>query len=101
MPETPRPTRGSQVLLTSKGRQDPAAALFDTNEVDFSQIPGFIAAAKASSGIADPDSVIVVVQRSSIADESGALPVPAIVLIDSAYEDASVTFDLATGEPAT
>jgi len=81
--------------------QDPAAALFDTNELDFSQIPGFIAAAKESSGIADPDSVIVVVQRSSIADDSGALPVQAIVLIDSAYEDASVTFDLATGEPVT
>lgn len=51
-----------------------------------------------SSGIDDPDSAIVIVQRSSIADESGALPVEAMVLLDSPYEDASVTFDLATGE---
>ena len=79
--------------------QDPAAALFDANEYDFSQIPGFIDAAMESSGITDPDSVIVIVQRSSIADESGAMPVEAMVLLDSPYEDASVTFDLATGEP--
>jgi hypothetical protein len=79
--------------------QDPAAALFDANEYDFSQIPGFIAAAKESSGITDPDSVIVIVDRSGVADASGAIPVRAMVLLDSPYEDANVEFDLATGEP--
>lgn len=80
--------------------QDPAAALFDSSELDFSQIPGFIATAKEQSGITDPDSVIVIVQRSSIADASGSMPVQATVNLDSPYENASVTFDLATGEPA-
>lgn len=80
--------------------QDPAAALFDSSELDFSQIPGFIATAKEQSGITDPDSVIVIVQRSSIADASGSMPVQATVNLDSPYENVSVTFDLATGEPA-
>ena len=79
--------------------QDPAAAMFDANDYDFSQIPGFIAAAKASSGITDPDSVIVIVDRAGAADASGSIPVRAMVLLDSAYEDANVIFDLATGEP--
>lgn len=79
--------------------QDPAAALFDANEVDFSQIPGFIAAAKESSGITEPDSVIVIVDRAGVADASGVIPVRAMVLLDSPYEDANVEFDLATGEP--
>ena len=79
--------------------QDPSAAMFDANDYDFSQIPGFIAAAKASSGITDPDSVIVIVDRAGAADASGSIPVRAMVLLDSAYEDANVIFDLATGEP--
>lgn len=78
--------------------QDPAAALFDANELDFSQIPGLIAAVKEQSGIIEPDSVIVIVERSTVADASGAMPVRAMVILDSAYEDANVTFDLGTGE---
>lgn len=78
--------------------QDPAAALFDANELDFSQIPGFIAAAKEQSGITEPDSVIVIVERSTVADASGAMPVRAMVILDSPYEDANVVFDLGTGE---
>lgn len=81
--------------------QDPAAALFDANEVDFSQIPGFIDVAMEQSGITEPDSVIVIVERSTVADASGAMPVRAMVLLDSPYEDANVTFDLATGEPVS
>ena len=79
--------------------QDPAAELFDTSGLDFSQIPGFIAAAKEQSGITQPDSVIVIVNRSGIADAAGEMPVQAMVLLDSPYEDATVSFDMATGEP--
>ena len=79
--------------------QDPAAELFDTTGLDFSQIPGFIAAAKEQSGITQPDSVIVIVNRSGIADAAGEMPVQAMVLLDSPYEDATVSFDMATGEP--
>ena len=77
---------------------DPAAALFDADEVDFSRIPEHIDTAKAHSGVDDPDSVIVVVERAHIADESGDRPVEVIVMLDSAYEDASVVIDAATGE---
>ena len=77
---------------------DPAAALFDADEVDFSRIPEHIGTAKAHSGVDDPDSVIVVVERTHIADESGDRPVEVIVMLDSAYEDASVVIDAATGE---
>ena len=79
--------------------QDPAAALFDTSELDFSQIPGFIATAKAQSGITEPDSVIVIVDRSGVADASGVTPVRAVVSLDSPYEDATVQFDMVTGQP--
>ena len=77
--------------------QDPAAELFDTTGLDFSKIPGFIAVAKEQSGIAQPDSVIVLVSRSGIADAAGEEPVQAMVLLDSPYEDAAVSFDMATG----
>ncbi|WP_395245384.1 hypothetical protein ACGGZK_06135 [Agromyces sp. MMS24-K17] len=80
--------------------EDPAAALFDASEVDFSRIPGYIAAAKASSGIADPTSIMVSVSRTPVADESGEMPVQVLVSLDSPYEDASVVFDATTGEPA-
>ena len=79
--------------------QDPAAALFDTSQLDFSQIPGFIATAKAQSGITEPDSVIVIVDRSGVADASGVTPVRAVVSLDSPYEDATVQFDMVTGQP--
>ena len=55
--------------------QDPDAELFDTTGLDFSQIPGFIAAAKEQSGITHPDSVIVIVNRSGVADAAGEMPV--------------------------
>lgn len=77
---------------------DPAAALFDASEVDWSAIPDHIQAAKEHSGIADPTSVIVSVSRALVADASGALPVRVLVSLDSAYEDASVQIDAATGD---
>lgn len=76
---------------------DPAAELFDVTAVDFTQVRELIAAAQHESGIADPESVIVRFQRAGVADESGSRPVQAMVLLDSAYEDASVTFDATTG----
>ncbi|WP_394553286.1 hypothetical protein ACDF64_02785 [Agromyces sp. MMS24-JH15] len=79
--------------------EDPAAALFDTSEVDFSRIPAFIEEAKAASGIADPDSIMVSVSRSMAPDASGAMPVQVMVSLDSAYEDGYAVFDAATGEP--
>jgi hypothetical protein len=77
---------------------DPAGALFDADEVDFSRIPDHIATARDRSGIADPDSVIVIVERALIADDAGARPVRVMVLLDSPYEDATVTLDAASGE---
>ena len=77
---------------------DPASALFDVGEVDFSRIPDHIATAKEHSGIADPSSVIVSVERALIADQAGARPVRVLVMLDSTYEDASVQIDAATGE---
>ncbi|WP_448005143.1 hypothetical protein [Agromyces bauzanensis] len=77
---------------------DPAAALFDADEVDFSRIPEHIATAEAHSGIDDPDSVIVIVERAPIADQAGARPVEVMVMLDSTYEDANVVIDAATGE---
>jgi hypothetical protein len=78
--------------------EDPAGSLFDVSSVDFGDVRGLIARAKAQSGIAEPDSVIVIFERTMAADESGARPVQAMVLLDSPYEDASVRFDAATGE---
>ena len=66
--------------------------------MDFSRIPEYAAAAREHSGIADPDSVIVIVDRALIADDAGVRPVQAMVILDSAYEDATVTFDATTGE---
>ena len=77
---------------------DPAAAVFDVDEVDWSAIPDHIAAAKEHSGIAAPTSVIVSVERTPVADETGARPVRVLVMLDSAYEDASVQLDAVTGE---
>lgn len=79
--------------------QDPAAALFDAEEVDFSTVPAVIAAAEEQTGITDPDSVIVIVERANVADASGARPVRMMVLLDSAYDDATVVFDAASGDP--
>ncbi|WP_430647548.1 hypothetical protein [Agromyces sp. GXS1127] len=79
--------------------EDPAAALFDADEVDFTRVPEFIATARDRSGIADPDSVIVSVERSPVADDSGERPVRVLVLLDAPYEDAAVILDPATGEP--
>lgn len=78
---------------------DPAAALFDAGEVDWAAIPDFIETAKQHSGIAEPMSVIVSVERMPVADASGERPVRALVMLDSTYEDASVPIDVATGEP--
>jgi len=77
---------------------DPAAALFDADEIDFSRIPEYIATAREASGITEPDSVYVFVSRALIEDEAGARPVEITISLDSPYEDASVTFDAATGE---
>ncbi|GGI46112.1 hypothetical protein BCL57_001399 [Agromyces flavus] len=77
---------------------DPAAALFDVSEVDFSRIPEHIATAEEHSGITDPTSVIVSVERALIADASGARPVRVLVILDSTYEDATVQIDAASGE---
>lgn len=77
---------------------DPAAALFDAGEVDWSMIPEHIATAEEHSGIADPTSVIVSVERALVADGAGARPVRVLVMLDSTYEDASVQIDAATGE---
>jgi hypothetical protein len=76
---------------------DPAGALFDVDEVDFSRIPDHIAAARKHSGIDEPKSVIVIVERALIADAAGARPVQVLVLLDSTYENASVVIDAATG----
>ena len=95
LPLRPHRAQGPELIQP----QDPAAELFDTSGLDFSQIPGFIAAAKEQSGITQPDSVIVIVNRSGIADAAGEMPVHAMVLLDSPYEDATVSFDMATGEP--
>jgi hypothetical protein len=40
----------------------------------------------------------VFVSRALIEDEAGARPVEITISLDSPYEDASVTFDAATGE---
>lgn len=77
---------------------DPAAALFDATEVDFSRIPEHIATAMEHSGVSEPDSVIVVVERALIADDAGARPVEVMVMLDTAYEDANVVVDATTGE---
>src|SRR4029453_1515044 len=100
----PAPGPGPPALRHTRGPRltqppDPAAALFDTSELDFSQIPGFIATAKAQSGITEPDSVIVIVDRSGFADASGVTPGRAVVSLDSPYEDATVQFDMVTGQP--
>jgi hypothetical protein len=76
---------------------DPAAALFEADEVDFSRIPDYVATAREQSGV-DPESVIVIVDRALVADAAGARPVRVMVLLDSAYEDATVVFDAATGD---
>ncbi|MFB9958895.1 hypothetical protein [Agromyces bracchium] len=79
---------------------DPAAELFDVDQVDFSRVPEFIEAAKEDAGISDPDSVIVLVDRSTVADDSGERPVQVLVLLDAPYENASVVVDPETGRPA-
>ena len=76
---------------------DPAGALFDANEVDFSRIPEYLALATEHTGIAEPTSVIVIVERALIADAAGARPIQVMVLLDSTYEDATVIIDAATG----
>ncbi|WP_438853787.1 hypothetical protein [Agromyces sp. M3QZ16-3] len=78
---------------------DPRGDLFDVDEVDFSRIPDFIDAAREHSGILDPDSVIVLVERWTVADEEGRRPVRVLVLLDAPYEDASVAIDPLTGDP--
>ncbi|WP_353814727.1 hypothetical protein [Agromyces sp. SYSU T00266] len=78
---------------------DAAAELFDVDEVDFSRVPEFIAAAREHSGILDPDSVIVLADRATVADDSGARPVRILVLLDSPYENAAVVIDPTTGAP--
>ncbi|WP_448810447.1 hypothetical protein [Agromyces bauzanensis] len=77
---------------------DPAAALFDAEEVDFSRIPEHVATAMEHSGITEPDSVIVVVERALIADDTGARPIEVMVMLDATYKDANVVIDAATGE---
>ncbi|MBM7506041.1 hypothetical protein ACFPER_02910 [Agromyces aurantiacus] len=77
---------------------DPASDLFDASEVDWSGIPAHIATAEEHSGITDPTSVIVSVERAAIEDESGERPVRVLVILDSTYEDATVQIDPATGE---
>ncbi|MGR0320808.1 hypothetical protein [Agromyces sp. ZXT2-3] len=79
--------------------EDPAAALFDVDDVDFSRIPEFIDTAQQVAGIADPDSVIVSVERSPVADDSGERRIRVLVLLGAPYEDAAVLIDPATGEP--
>ena len=76
---------------------DPEAELFDVSEVDFTRIPEHIATAKEHSGITEPTSVIVSVERALIADESGARPVRVLVILDSPYENATVQIDAASG----
>lgn len=76
---------------------DPSGALFDANDVDFTRIPDHIAAAREHSGIDDPTSVIVIVERALIADAGSARPVQVMVLLDSTYEDATVIVDAETG----
>lgn len=79
--------------------EDPADSLFDVSTVDFTDVRGLIAEAKERSGIAEPESVIVVFERTMSADDGGERPVQAMVLLYSPYEDATVMFDAATGEP--
>ncbi|WP_400996997.1 hypothetical protein [Agromyces sp. GXQ0307] len=79
---------------------DPAADLFDVDAVDFSRVPEYIDSAQADAGIRDPDSVIVLVERSTVADDSGERPVRVLVLLDAPYENASVVIDPETGRPA-
>ena len=78
--------------------QDPAAALFDADEVDFAKVPDLIAAAEEQTGITDPDSVIVIVERVTVEDAAGERPVRMTVLLDSTFEDATVVFDAASGD---
>lgn len=78
--------------------EDPAGSLFDVSTVDFTDVRGLIAEAKERSGIDEPDSVIVIFERTMSADDAGQRPVQAMVLLDSPYADATVLFDAATGE---
>jgi hypothetical protein len=89
-----RTERQGPALIQPK---DPAGALFDANDVDFSRIPEYIALATEHTGIADPTSVIVIVERALIADAAGARPIGVMVLLDSSYQDATVVIDPATG----
>lgn len=91
-----RTSHGGPTLIQP---DDPAAALFDADEIDFSRIPQYIATAREQSGITDPDSVYVFVSRAFSEDESGTRPIEITVSLDSPYEDASVMFDAVTGEP--
>jgi hypothetical protein len=77
---------------------DPEADLFDVADVDWDRIPALIAAAERHSGITDPEGVIVTVSRTPVADAAGERPVRVLVMLDSAYEDASVQLDAATGD---
>jgi len=61
-------------------------------------VPDLIAAAEEQTGVTDPDSVIVIVERVTVADASGDRPVRMMVLLDSTYEDATVVFDAASGD---
>ena len=90
-----RTSHGGPTLIQP---DDPAAALFDADEIDFSRIPEYIATARDESGITDPDSVYVFVWRAFTEDETGARPVEITISLDSPYEDATVTFDGVTGE---
>ncbi|GAA1757975.1 hypothetical protein [Agromyces humatus] len=79
---------------------DPAAALFDVDDVDFTRFREHIATAEEHAGIADPSSVIVLVERLPVADATGERPVRVLVLLDADYADyadASVTIDPRTG----
>ena len=76
---------------------DPAAALFDVDDVDFTRIRDHIATAKEHADIPDPNSVIVLVDRSPVADATGERPVQVLVLLDADYADASVRIDPQTG----
>jgi hypothetical protein len=77
---------------------DPEAELFDADDVDWDRIPRFIDEAGTHAGIAEPTGIIVTVSRSPVADDSGALPLRLLVMLDAAYEDAVVQFDASTGE---
>lgn len=90
-----RAKHGGPELIQPK---DPATALFDAAAIDWSTVPDFIDAAKAHSGVAEPTSVIVTVSRTPVADAAGEFPVRVLVLLDSAYENASVQLDAVSGE---